>query len=64
MNLIEMGAQTVYITVYGRSFKLLAIAATDTAANEYMQANKFAAVIASNGNIAFLADKRDKGVPC
>ena len=64
MNLIEMHGRTVHITVYGRRFKLLAIASTDHAANEYMKANPHAAVIASKGNTAFIADKRDKGEPC
>lgn len=64
-NLIEMTPQTVHITVYARRFKLLAIASTDHAANEYMKANPHAAVIATSiSNAVYICDKRDKGEPC
>jgi hypothetical protein len=52
---------SLYHHVYGRAFKVLAIATTDEAANVHMERTHGLSVIDSYGPLVIMADKNDEG---
>lgn len=51
------------LQVHGLVFRLLAVATTVQTANEYMEAHEHAALLYLDPRgVAYIADKRDKGV--
>lgn len=49
--------------LYGRSFKVVAIADNAEEANAYMESHEGASVLAVTGPLVIIADKADEGEP-
>lgn len=61
LNNLTNVEHSIFIKVYGRLFKVMAIADNDDEANAFMEANPGASCIAVQGGMVYIADKNDKG---
>jgi hypothetical protein len=56
-------ATNMHWHLYGRAFRVVAIADNDKEANEFMERTPGASVLAVNGPLVIMADKDDEGRP-
>jgi hypothetical protein len=61
--IVDTTGSSLYWHLYGRAFKVVAIADTDEAANVHMERTPGASVLACYGPLVIMADKNDEGRP-